>query len=185
MDPLEQVIWLSEIPVQKECRSITHNPNLSSPKALNRTKHSPIKLHEKSTDIDIIENQKWIEIKKPKTEPHPKPPLPLEEWVEPKSLEKYHESLKCYSFIFQERLGENGELFEERLQIKDKPGIQKLFFEYYEKIWKPWAEERKRLDQTVRLYNDLFEIHESLKTKGGFLNWFSVWACFPIKEKTS
>lgn len=143
VNSFEKVLWLNEIPNEKECYSITHE------------------LASGPSNFD-----KWIELRKPKVREHPEPSSELEEWVKEETLKNYHAKPELYGYIFQENLGDNGEVYEEKIFLENNLEIRNAFTKYYEDQWQPWANERIRLEPVLKVYNTLFEIYHKNKTQG-------------------
>ena len=142
----EKVLWLDQTPKEKEIYSITHRLSL---------------------DPSNVNNyDKWIEIKKPKIPECPKLPHAIKNWIVTSALENYKKKPQLLDYILQENLGENAEVFQAKVLLKDMPKIQNEFLKFYEEQWQPWADEKKRLEPVWQRYNDLYEIYHKNKNQG-------------------
>ena len=142
----EKVLWLDQVPKEKETYSITHRLSL---------------------DPSNINNyDKWIEIKKPRIPDCPKPPDPIKDWIKESTLNNYLEKPQLFDYILQENLGENAEVFQTKNLLENMPEIQNEFLKFYEEKWQPWVDEKKRLEPIWQRYNDLYEIYHKNKNQG-------------------
>ena len=143
LNKFERVLWFNDIPLEKECFSITHN--LKS---------------------ETINFDKWIEIKKPKIRDFPEPHAEIEEWIKEETLENFNSIPECYEYIIHEIFDEDGESKDEKIYLDSSLNVKENFSKYLVQQWTPWATERKRLEGVVSIYNTLFEIYHKNKTQG-------------------
>ncbi len=142
----EKVLWVDQIPKEKEVYSITHRLSID-PSSINNY-------------------DKWIEIKKPRIPDCPKPPDVIKNWISISTLENHKKKPQLLDCILQETLGENAEVFQTKVLLEDVPEIQNEFLKFYEQQWQSWAEEKKRLEPIWQRYNDLYEIYHKNKNQG-------------------
>lgn len=161
-DNYEEILWLSEIPKEKEC--------------FTQLWGAP---PEGKEDI-------WIEIKKPKIFGYPTLPKELAPWVKEADLS---DSSKDEPELRDRILAPpNDEEPSSRdsepqfLELKDNLQIIDLWDDYLKKKWRPWAQEHRRLKKAQEVYATLFSIYQKQKRLGeafetvlafGVLNWQS------------
>ena len=145
----EKVLWFYEIPKEKECFSIAR------------------KISSQQSNKDFENFNKWIEIKKPKRTPCPKPPKEIICWLQSDNLENPDKAPLLFTTIIKNlhtTLEKNiNEEENTKLVLKDYPEIQKIFTNYLNQKWTPWAEEEKRLKPILKVYNDLYGIYRKNK----------------------
>ncbi len=157
-----EVIWLSEIPKETETRVIIHYLEDSASHSSNNT---------------------LIELKKPKIPSYPQPPDAVKSWIKT-DLNNYNEDIECADSIpipEKERNHQEGSKQDDETEVtnsgemeatnsdeteepqrkilKDHKDIEKMFLEYKDK-WRNWADERKRLEPVIKIYNTLYKIHQ-------------------------
>ena len=132
------MLWLDEIPKEKECYSILHNDNFEN------------------ANFD-----KWVEIKKPKIKPYSEPPEEIRSWLKEDSSNKNPiKEPELYTYIISE--SSDGE--DKKIFLEDSPEIEKAFKSYLEK-WRLWSKEYERLSPILKLYEDLFKIYRKNQTQ--------------------
>ena len=169
----EQVLWLHEIPKEKECDSIIQDIN------------------SENINSENIKFDTWIKIKKPKKTSHPKLPEELEPWIKEGVLEQFNQEPKLFNYIIQEsnnndnsheseseyidsdkfQESENNNIISNNSQeeesnkvfLKDCPHIEKSFENYKQHKWKPWSQEEKRLESVIKVYNSIYNIYKKNK----------------------
>ena len=141
VDNFEKILWLKDIPREKESYSVTH-----------------------TFDADLSNYDKWIELKKPRILDYPKLPNAIHKWVKEDTLQDWTSKPILYDYILKDKIEKNE--VEEKIFLKNIPKIESIFSKYYEKDWKPWAKERIRLRPVLDIYNTLFEIYHKNKTQG-------------------
>lgn len=144
----EKVLWFNDIPREPGCHCIAWGP------------------------IDEEDSDVWVEIKKPRLKPPPEVPATLKPWMHHQelgdsSLEFPSLKEKITSDIFIET---NDNPYNEQqvefLFLKDNPEVEKLWNQYVEKRWWPWAEEDRKLQKVQRVYTDLFSIYQKQQRLG-------------------
>ena len=149
----EKILWFYEIPKEKECISIIHKINSE-------------KFNKDSENFD-----KWIEIKKPKKKLSPKPPEEIKPWLKNDISDKYAEQPQLFSYIIRDlpknfKETKNGKEQTDRILLEDCPEIKKIFENYLNQKWIPWAQEAKRLESVSWVYDSLYEIYKKNKYQG-------------------
>ena len=144
----EEVIWFYDLPKEKECYSITYH-----------------------MDSEKVHFDKWIEIKKPKRNPCPKPPEKIEPWLKGNKYDKHTEEPQLLKYRiqdpptnFRETTYENMEA--DRVLLEDHPEIKQIFENYLNQKWIPWALEEKRLESVLETYNRLYKIYNTQSFQG-------------------
>ncbi len=137
-----------------------------------------------------LDEDVWLEIRKPKEPRCPPLPSVLQGWVELDSLtdSSTEPSLFQRRLVKPEQGGEEpheedradgGEqvAFE---QLADHPEVQQAWEQYLDQKWRPWATEHQRWQNIQGSYSSLFAIHQSLQRLGeeyelvvglGYLTW--------------
>lgn len=159
VDQYEDVLWLSEIPHEDECRCSAWFPGREGGDA---------------TEI-------WVEIQKPKLSPPPAPAAELEPWL---MADQVNDSCREMPGLRDEiavRIeDEKGEERIERRRIDDHPEIRQLWEDYVENKWWPWADLDRKRQQVFEAYRKLYSIYTSQQRLGeqyevilgiGLLTW--------------
>ena len=145
MESYEKVLWLHDIPKEKECFSIIQ------------------KMTTDTFNKDSCNFDKWIEIKKPKRNPCPKPPSEIMPWL--KESENPENPPQLLSFVIKDSPSDlkeraNEEKENARIFLEDRPEIKRIFENWLSQKWIPWAGEEKRLRAVSKPYNILYEIYK-------------------------
>ncbi len=144
----ELVKWLADIPDVRECFSIA----ASEP------------------DVAGKLPEHWIEIRKPKTKPHPAIPPSLRLWLDPADVA---DSARPYPELRDESLVEAADSSSSESSGSDAgrmppglvPQVLDEWEEYVDKSWQPWAELDRRTQVVQGLYDDLFLTYQKLQTR--------------------
>ena len=140
----KELLWMSDIPKEKECYSIIDD-----------------------LDSENIKFDKWIEIKKPKSKHHPPCPEKLNPWVRKSSLDKWIEEPQLLQYIIADSsIHKNNENDMKQIFLKDCPEITEAFEHYINKDWRPWAKEEKRLKPIWDIYDRLYKFYKKNKDQG-------------------
>ena len=151
MESYEKVLWLHDIPEEKECFSIIQ------------------KMTSDTFNKDSCNFDKWIEIKKPKRNPCPKPPSEITPWL--KESENPEKPPQLLSFVIKDSPSDlkeraNEEKENNRIFLADRPEIKEIFENWLSQKWIPWAGEEKRLWTVSKPYNILYEIYKKNEVLG-------------------
>ncbi|TWH52013.1 uncharacterized protein DUF559 [Sporomusa sp. KB1] len=163
LESYENVLWLSEIPKTKGCFFYAWtneaNPNKDS----------------------------WIEIDKPYIIPAPLVPPEVQPWVISGQISD--SSIECPKLattrvveIVEEPETEGEESGKKSviLSLEDYPEIQKSWDVYLKNQWMPWANEDRILQQTQKVYSELYSMYQYQQRMGesyevvlctGYLTW--------------
>ena len=157
----EKILWLHEIPEEKECFTQAWGPN------------------------DDIEIDIWIEVKKRDEPVQPKIPKVCEPWVNKETLKDTEDLPELFTTIRVEVAAQDlqedtsSPVFEEQ-KLEDYPAIQKNWNRYLEKEWLPWMELHRQWITVQNVYTKLFTIWQGQKRLGeeyellvaiGLLTW--------------
>ena len=149
----EKVLWLHEIPKEKECFSIIR------------------KIASEKFNKDSENFEKWVEVKKPKKNPQPKPPKEIISWLKDKNLDNPEKIPQLFTYIIKDVPIESEETIDEekendKIFLEDCPEIKRAFENWLNQKWDPWASEKKRLKAVSKVYNSLYEIYKKNEALG-------------------
>jgi len=161
IEQYEDVLWLSDIPHERGCFCAAWQ----------------------TTDEE--EPELWVRVKKPVLKVPPKPAEKLAPWISESQIQdssiEYPE-LKEQIAIQGKASEDDGHQESQTLNLADYPDIKKLWEEYVEEEWWPWAEEDKRNRRAQQIYTRLFSLYRRQQQLGeayeivigiGFLLWNS------------
>ena len=158
----EQVVWLSEIPLETGCHVYIWEGTVGSVK------------------------DSWVEIRKPKMLPPPPIPNSLQEWADPKG---YNDSTLDRPRLLNTRIVEDvtsdethGDSIKETtiISLEDYPEVIKQWDTYVTSKWIPWAKENRIHKQIQKVYTDLYTMYQHQQRMGesyevvlglGLLTW--------------
>ena len=159
-----QLIWLSDIPHEKNCYTRAWGPN------------------------DEYDDDIWVEIQTSHEPALPPPPEVCEDWIDPYALRNTNDfpSLKDTTTIPES--GNRSELEQDSeqlplfktLNLEDNPHIQSAWDRYLEQKWLPWAEEHQKWQRVHDIYTKFFTIYQEQLRLGeeyelilalGLLSW--------------
>src|SRR5215469_7985027 len=140
-DSYDEVIWLADVPGLPGCVCAAVEP---------------------TRDGEV-----WLEVRKPKLVPAPRPPDVLGPW-----LERWDDSApetpplrEFFPLVMSEPpIGEE-EVPPPQL-LADRPEVRAAYDEYVAAEWAPWAERDRPLQRAQRIYTDLFRLHQSQQRLG-------------------
>ncbi|HXM58860.1 MAG TPA: AAA domain-containing protein [Candidatus Dormibacteraeota bacterium] len=142
-DAYDEVIWLADVPGLPGCVCAAVEP---------------------SRDGEV-----WLEVRKPRLTPAPRPPEPLRPW-----LERWDDSAAARPALRDsipdleppppEEADEAGP--RPPLLLTDHPEIQAAYDDYVAREWRPWGERDRPLQRAQRIYTDLFRLHQSQQRLG-------------------
>ncbi len=145
----EQVLWLSDIPKERECYTLAW--------------HERLKDHE----------QLWLGVKKPRLYPCPPVPDELKPWVRKDDLAESSRIPNLLPRILapesdDDLKGEQTEQGERPrfLELSDYPHLLALWKKYLDQKWLAWAKENERTKKIQRVYARLHAIYQQLKRQG-------------------
>ena len=157
----EKILWLHEIPREKECVTQAWGPN------------------------DDIEPDIWIEVKKRDEPVQPKIPKDCEPWVNKETLKDTEDLPELFTTIRvevaeQDQQEDTSSPVYGEQKLEDYPAIQKAWDRYLENEWLPWMELHRQWITVQNVYTKLFTIWQGQKRLGeeyellvamGLLTW--------------
>ena len=157
----EKILWLHEIPREKECFTQAWGPN------------------------DDIEPDIWIEVKKRDEPVQPKVPKICDPWVNKETLKNTEDLPELFPTIRveveeQDKQEDLSSPVYEEQKLEDYPDVQKAWDRYLENEWLPWMELHQRWGHVQDVYTKLFAIYQGQKRLGeeyellvgiGLLTW--------------
>ena len=146
VESYEKVLWFYDIPKEKECFSITQ------------------KIASEKCNKDFDNFNKWIALKKPKRDLCPAPPKEIMPWLKDEDLENSETIPELLKHIINPDNSVNEG--DNKMFLEDYPEIQKIFENYLNQKWTPWAKEQNRLKPIVKIYNCLYEMYKKNETWG-------------------
>jgi len=157
LDSYDQVLWLSDIPHEKECVCAAWDRGAAE-----------------APDT-------WIEIHRPKVPSVPMPPPALQPWLTASDLQDTTlEVPELRQETAVEATDAQGDVFVETRRLEDHPEVKQQWEKYVEQHWWPWREERRRVDPIQSVYTTLFSIYQKQQRLGeqyelvlglGLLSW--------------
>ncbi|HSR26664.1 MAG TPA: AAA domain-containing protein, partial [Candidatus Eisenbacteria bacterium] len=165
-DAYDEVIWLADVPGQSGCVCAAVEP---------------------TRDGEV-----WLEVRKPRLAPAPRPPEPLRPWLERWDDSALEAPVLRDSIPDLEarppdpgsagdrdgrgeavRDGESAQDEEEAppaapplLLLADRPDVRAAYDDYLAREWRPWALRDRPLQRAQRIYTDLFRLHQSQQRLG-------------------
>src|SRR5215469_4065781 len=108
----------------------------------------------------------WLEVRKPKLVPAPRPSDALRPW-----LERWDDSAPETPPLRESIPAEPseppvGEEVPPPQLLADRPEVRSAYDEYVVREWAPWAERDRPLQRAQRIYTDLFRLHQSQQRLG-------------------
>lgn len=138
----DEVIWLADVPGLPGCVCAAVEP---------------------TRDGEV-----WLEVRKPKLLPAPRPPDVLRPW-----LERWDDSAAVKPPLRESVPAEPAEpaAGEEPTPpppqlLADRPEVRAAYDQYVEREWGPWATRDRPLQRAQRIYTDLFRLHQSQQRLG-------------------
>ena len=148
IESYEKVIWLHELPSEKECFSITRHIAALS---------------------ENSEFKKWAEVKKP----CPLPPSEIKPWLKSAPpIGQCKKEPELLSYILQSsgqapaQTADSPEEENKKVFLRERPEIKNSFEGYLREKWRPWAEEENRAAPVLKAYNELYGIYRKHKFQG-------------------
>lgn len=134
----EDLIWFNDIPKEQGCFTIAWGTKTEG------------------------HDDEWIEIRKMREPPCPKPPMICSDWVVTKDLldSKTPPTLKDKI----PKPDRNGEL--RYAYLRENPEVEKAWKKYLKDSWEPWAEAHRRWESVQSMYGKLFNIYQQQKRLG-------------------
>lgn len=158
VDDYPRVLWFADIPHEKGCHTIAWEPSSEESEA------------------------DWLEIQRqPDTRPPSPPPL-CTEWLEGVVLGEPSDepSLRAEVSPSAAVTMDDGEKPRPQRRLEDFPEVLAAWSEYLTREWRPWRDQRGRLQEVHDAYARLFAINQDLKRLGeqfelvvglGYLTW--------------
>lgn len=157
----ESILWLHEIPREKECFTQAWGPN------------------------EDIEADIWIEVEKRDEPVRPKVPEVCDPWVNKETLKNTEDLPQLFPTIrveakAQDQKEDTASPAYEEQKLEDYPDVQRAWDRYLETLWLPWKELHRRWVTVQNVYTKLFAIHQGQKRLGeeyelilgvGLLTW--------------
>jgi very-short-patch-repair endonuclease len=134
----EDLMWFNDIPKEQGCYSIAWGS--------------------KAEEYDDI----WVEIRKMKEPPCPRPPSICTDWIVPAELLNIDQPPTVKEKIPKQ--DPNGNLVY--LHLNDNPEVEKAWRKYFKESWQPWVETHKRWESVQAIYGKLFNIYQQQKRLG-------------------
>jgi REase_MTES_1575/AAA domain len=139
-DSYDEVIWLADVPGLPGCACAAVEP---------------------TRDGEV-----WLEVRKPRLTPAPRPPEALRPW-----LERWDDSAAPSPALRESIPAEPaepaiGEEIAPPRLLADRPDVRAAYDEYVAREWGPWAERDRPLQRAQRIYTDLFRLHQSQQRLG-------------------
>src|SRR5215472_1302058 len=139
-DSYDEVIWLADVPGLPGCVCAAVEP---------------------TRDGEV-----WLEVRKPKLVPAPRPPDALRPW-----LERWDDSSPDTPPLRDSIPAEPaeppvGEEVPPPQLLADRPDVRAEYEEYVAREWGPWAQRDRPLQRAQRIYTDLFRLHQSQQRLG-------------------
>jgi very-short-patch-repair endonuclease len=142
-DAYDEVIWVADVPGLPGCLCAAVEP---------------------TRDGEI-----WLEIRKPKLQPAPRPPELLRPWLE-RFTDSTPEAPPLRESIPdpapRAETAPTGDDLPPQLLLQDHPEIRAAYDEYLEREWAQWAAHDRPLQRVQRIYTDLFRLHQSQQRLG-------------------
>src|SRR5215472_9760235 len=140
VDSYDEVIWLADVPGLPGCVCAAVEP---------------------TRDGEV-----WLEVRKPKLVPAPRPPDALRPW-----LERWDDSSPEAPPLRESIPAEPseppvGEEVPPPQLLADRPDVRAAYDEYVVREWAPWAERDRPLQRAQRIYTDLFRLHQQQQRLG-------------------
>jgi len=142
-DAYDEVIWLADVSDLPGCHSAAVEPTRAG--------------------------EVWLEIRKPKLQPAPRPPELLRPWLQQFSdsaLETppLRDSIPDANPRPEAAPPEDG--VPPQILLHDQPEIRAAYDDYVKREWAPWASRDRPLQRAQRAYTDLFRLHQSQERLG-------------------
>src|SRR5215472_138538 len=139
-DSYDEVIWLADVPGLPGCVCAAVEP---------------------TRDGEV-----WLEVRKPKLVPAPRPPDALRPW-----LERWDDSSPDTPPLRDSIPAEPaeppvGEEVPPPQLLADQPDVRAAYDDYVAREWGPWAQRDRPLQRAQRIYTDLFRLHQSQQRLG-------------------
>lgn len=128
------VVWLADIPDMPGCHCAAQQPSARDPEV-------------------------WLEVRKPRFDAVPTPPLHLEDWLDAETLS---DSSREEPQLEDAILGPDGHW----LTLAERPDVQSQYRDYIEGQWRPWAQHDQLLRRQQDVYAELFRIHQQQQRLG-------------------
>lgn len=144
----ELVKWLADIPDVKECFCVAGS----------------------EPDPAGAPPERWIEIRKPQSRPHPAIPVSLRPWLDAVEVA---DSGRPYPELRDEALPGVSDLPNVEpgggrsgvVSLEAMPQVLDEWERYVDTSWQPWAERDRGIRAVQDLYDDLFSAHQTLQTR--------------------
>ena len=104
---------------------------------------------------DKLKFSEWLKLKKPSRKPYPEPPEKIRLWINDKGLKDYKTPPELFPYILEDN--------SHKVFLKDRPQVKKIFEDYLDQKWRPWAEEEARLQPILNIYHKLYTIYSKIK----------------------
>jgi hypothetical protein len=139
-DSYDEVIWLADVPGLPGCVCAAVEP---------------------TRDGEV-----WLEVRKPRLAPAPRPPEALAPW-----LERWDDSAAETPPLRESIPAEPaepaiGEEVAPPQLLADRPDVRAAYDDYVAREWGPWALRDRPLQRAQRIYTDLFRLHQSQQRLG-------------------
>jgi len=163
IDEYSQILWIKDIPHQKGCFTQAWGSN-------------------SEYDEDI-----WLEVQLPKEPVLPSLPPICSEWVDLAKIHETNHNPEILKSIIRQIMNpqwaegsDSPEFINQTIQLEDQKDVQKVWGNYLEQKWIPWAELHKNWESIYNIYSTLFSMNQTLLKQGedydiflglGLLSW--------------
>lgn len=142
-----EVLWFNDIPRKEGCFCAAWPKNLD------------------------VSDELWVEIQKPQLFSPPPLPKELKPWLNPGQVaDSSIDFPELKEYITETILDTDeteGEIEQQiPVYLDDHPKIKKLWEQYVENEWWPWAEKDRQLKPVQKVYTDLFSIYQKQQRLG-------------------
>ena len=111
----------------------------------------------------------WLEVRKPKLQPAPRPPEQLRPWLQQFS-DSAPDAPPLRDWIPDPNPRPEATPTEDdvppQIPLEDQPEIRTAYDDYVKQEWAPWATRDRPLQRAQRIYTDLFRLHQSQERLG-------------------
>ena len=148
LDEYERVLWLNSLPREPECYTSAW------------------------PDQEEIRDDVWIQVDKPSPKPPPRVPDEAKDWVDPSQVADSSLELPELKNAIEERVpnepeeGLSPDWDTVTRDLTDFPEIERIWDDYVQENWWPWAEEDRRAQAIQSVYNELFTMHQRQERLG-------------------
>lgn len=111
----------------------------------------------------------WLRVPRLHEIPPPPPDFSLNDWITLPKVPTRLPELKSICEVF------DGKRLVRSERIEERPDVAEMFAWYVENQWNPWAAAETPRRQTIKRYNELFSIQQTISTEGSETQLEMVW----------